>query len=216
MDSSAPSSDSPPIQIYAELLLNIRTISLTITLQSLSTYATTAVLSANGSSVTVSHDGHSATIRLPTQMQGGGSAALDIPAAPAKELTLRLQLEEKAPGLLRLDGLDGDEGVPWMAGEMEEGVESVRCRSCEAVVVDVHSRVREWRNMPSENWADMMDLWHCHKPHDTAPVGDETSSKGYSAARSRLAEEGIGYVSPSYFLFHESCLTNVGVQQVSC
>ncbi|KAG5354617.1 hypothetical protein CJU89_6391 [Yarrowia sp. B02] len=22
------------------------------------------------------------------------------------------------------------------------------------------------RNMPSEHWAEMMDFWHCHKPHD--------------------------------------------------
>jgi ubiquitin-protein ligase E3 D len=216
MDPSTPNPDSPPIQIYAELLLNIRTISLTITLQSLSTHATTAILSADGSSVTVTHDGHSASIRLPTQMEGGGSAALDIPAAPAKELTLRLQLEEKAPGLLRVEGLGGDDGAPWMAREMGGEDVKIKCRKCEAVVVEAGAKVRDWRDLPNENWADMMDLWHCHRPHNDTPGRDETSSKGYSAARSLRVDAGVGFVSPSYFLLSESDCSGISINKVSC
>ncbi|KAJ9646598.1 hypothetical protein H2199_002647 [Coniosporium tulheliwenetii] len=91
----------PQILLYAELLLNIRTVSLTATLQTESNKETKASLSADGETISLTHDGETASIRLPTKISGGG-AALTLPAAPAKELTLRLQLEEDRPGLLKL------------------------------------------------------------------------------------------------------------------
>jgi ubiquitin-protein ligase E3 D len=209
-DSLDPSQ--PPIQIYAELHLNIRTISLIITLQTASSHSTTATLSADGHSISVTHDGHHASIRLPTQMQGGGSAALDLPAAPAKELMLRLLLQEKSPGLLRVEGLEGDGEVPWMAREIMDGGKDirVRCRRCEAVVLDAAEKIREWKDLPNENWAEMMDLWHCHKPHDDDQTHDDGSAaKGYSATRSLQVEQGVGFISPSYFIVAAADCSNI-------
>jgi hypothetical protein len=144
-------------------------------------------------------------------MEGGGSAALDLPAAPAKELTLRLQLQEKAPGLLRLQELDADNGAPWMAGELMDGREvKLCCRNCSAVVLDASHKIREWRDLPNENWAEMMDLWHCHKPHDENQSHDEAgASKGYSATRSWQVEHAVGFVSMSYFLVVASDCSNI-------
>jgi ubiquitin-protein ligase E3 D len=203
--------ESPPIQIYAELLLNIRTISLVIVLQTASNHETTAVLSADGHSVTVTHDGHSASISLPTQMEGGGSAALDLPSTPAKDLTLRLQLQEKSPGLLRLDDLGRESCIPWMSNEMMAMHDSrLLCRYCSVVILNTSSKIKEWRDLPNESWAEMMEFWHCHKPHEDSKNHDESSqTKGYSATQYLQIESGRAFVSPSYFLVKPSDCSNV-------
>ncbi|TKA73318.1 hypothetical protein B0A49_03127 [Cryomyces minteri] len=100
------------ISLYAELLFHIRAVSFIASLQTNSSKTTRAELSADGEHINLTHDGEVATIRLPTKIAGGGSAVLTLPAVPSKELTLRLQLEERGPGLLRIDGGSADV-VPW-------------------------------------------------------------------------------------------------------
>ena len=91
-----PDMPTSNITLYAELLLHIRTITIFASLRSFHNHETKAELSADGSSVTVSHEGESATIRLPINAKVGGDAALTLPAhPPSKEITLRLQIEEK-------------------------------------------------------------------------------------------------------------------------
>ncbi|KAL8686404.1 MAG: hypothetical protein Q9224_005457 [Gallowayella concinna] len=68
-----------------------------------------------------------------------------------------------------------------------------------------------WKDMPSEDWAEMMDLWHCHKP-DTED-DDRASSvqqqqqqqqshlrKGYGAGNRIAPTPGVGLVDITYFL----------------
>lgn len=204
--------DQPPIQIYAELLHNIHTISLLITLSSVSNTQTSATLSADGSSLTVVHDGHSASIVLPTQMQGGGTATLQLPAAPAKELTLRLQLKEKEPGLLKLEEHNGGNEVPWGGSEMTLLESGLECGSCSAELV-ARETVKEWRDLPSEDWAEMMDLWHCHKPHDDETKVEEAGeTKGYAAGNRLRVDKGTGFISLSYFLVAKEDSKNVKVR----
>ncbi|OJJ99297.1 hypothetical protein ASPACDRAFT_120569 [Aspergillus aculeatus ATCC 16872] len=70
-----------------------------------------------------------------------------------------------------LAGRGGDEElvggfVPWRAPDMRPGTR-VRCRGCEGVVLDQPARSAGgwvWKDLPSGNWAEMMDFWHCHKP----------------------------------------------------
>lgn len=144
---------------------------------------------------------------------------LQLPSTSgAKELTVRLALEERdeddaGGGLVRVEGLTGDNDGAWDANEMS-GV-GVWCRECEAVLVSV-DRITEWRDLPSENWADMMDLWHCHKPHDENEHSipeeqEENSSKGYAATTSLVVSSGVGFVGPSYFLVARADCTNVKV-----
>jgi hypothetical protein len=192
----------PPIEIYAELLLHVGTISLIVTLHSLSTEATTATLSADRDSITVTHDGHSASIKLPTRIKGHSAASLDLPATPAKELTLRLVVEEASvPGasLIRNEDFSlTNRNIPWMSPALNEVSGDLACRNCRQTLVPKDS-IKKWKDMPSDNWAEMMDLWHCHKPKEDQ--NDQAgASKGYSASRSLSVASGIGFVSSSFFL----------------
>lgn len=38
------------------------------------------------------------------------------------------------------------------------------CSNCHAVIID--SKSLKFIDMPSEFWQEMMDFWHCHKPHE--------------------------------------------------
>ncbi|KAF2109491.1 ubiquitin-conjugating enzyme E2-binding protein [Lophiotrema nucula] len=208
----APGESS--ITLYAELLLHIRTVTLFASLKSSHAHETKANLSSEGCEVTITHEGERATIRLPVKATGGGDAALSFPASPSsKELTLRLQIEEQEGS----DFLRGDLAelrklniVPWDGASLNEREKvEVRCKSCSTVVV-AEGEVREWRDLPNENWAEMMDFWHCHKP-DEHHLHDHTheehmEKKGYAAGNKLAAQEGIGFVDlTSFLLFPRDC-----------
>lgn len=83
------------------------------------------------------------------------------------------------------------------------------CRGCTAVIVE-KGQVGEWRDLPSENWAEMMDFWHCHKPddhdHGNAHQHKDTnlaSIKGYGANTRFTAQVGVGFVDLASFLLAE-------------
>jgi hypothetical protein len=195
-----------PIELYSELLTNIRTVTLVATLQTKSNHETKAELSADGQTITVSHEGNSASIRLPTQMTGGGIATLTLPARPSKELTLRLQLEEKEPGLLKFE--NGSENlVPWPASAMSN---DVQCRMCGTDLLKSNV-VTEWKDLPNENWAEMMDFWHCHKPHEHNHGHDVSKSKGYSSSNKFEAVSGVGLVGLLYIILSADDCTNMKV-----
>jgi hypothetical protein len=196
-----------PIELYAELLTNIRTVTLVASLKSKSNHETKAELSADGQSITITHEDHSASIRLPTQMSGGGTAALILPATPSKDLTLRLQLEEKAPGLLKFE--NGSENlVPWPANALSD---RIQCHNCSTEFLK-DDAVKEWKDLPNENWAEMMDFWHCHKPEEHDHSHDDVAkSKGYSSSNKLEARPGVGLVGLSYILLEMSDCTNIKV-----
>ncbi|QDS68373.1 hypothetical protein FKW77_010740 [Venturia effusa] len=187
-----------PIELYAELLTNIRTVSFVASLRSESNKETKAELSADGQTITINHDGDSATMRLPTQMTGGGSASLSLPARPSKDLTLRLSVEEKEAGFLKFVDGSAENVVPWPANELSDGIE---CHICGAPLLQP-GRIDEWRDLPNENWAEMMDFWHCHKPHEHGghKHDDSSQSKGYSASSKFQAISRVGFVGLSYII----------------
>jgi hypothetical protein len=205
----------PPIQIYAELLLHVGTISLIITLHSLSTEATTATLSADRNTLTVTHDGYSAFITLPTRIKGQSTTSLDLPATPAKELTLRLVIEEEAAqneSLIRGEELfPANDSIPWMASEMTNNSGDLACRNCQHILVQ-SGIIKTWKDLPSDNWAEMMDLWHCHKPKEDQKE-ESGKTKGYSASRSLNVTSSVGFVSSSYFLVAPDDCINWKVSQ---
>ncbi|KAF2729681.1 hypothetical protein EJ04DRAFT_527615 [Polyplosphaeria fusca] len=213
----ALSPNETSITLYAELLLHIRTITVFASLQSFHTRETKATLSADGTSITVSHEGESATIQLPIKSPGGGDAALSLPAKPpSKDLTLRLQLEEK-DGSDLLGREQAEERklnlVPWDGASLNarDGVE-ILCKSCQSIIVP-RAKLREWRDLPNENWAEMMDFWHCHKPdehHLHSHTHDEsTDKKGYAAGNRLTAVQGRGFVDLASMLLHEQDCENV-------
>ncbi|KAF2869368.1 ubiquitin-conjugating enzyme E2-binding protein [Massariosphaeria phaeospora] len=199
------------IILYAELLLHIRTVTLYASLRTYHTRETKAQLSSNDTCITVTHEGISATIRLPIKVDGGGDAALSLPAQPpSKDLTLRLQIEERE-GTDLLGGTNAEARkvnlVPWDGASLRcmESVE-IACKNCHAVVV-TGGKISGWRDLPSENWAEMMDFWHCHKPdeHHLHDHTHETSvgQKGYAAGNRLNATEGVGFVDLASVLLKE-------------
>lgn len=202
------------ITLYAELLLNIRTVTLFASLRTVYTRETKAKLSIDGYEITVTHEGESATIRLPVKAQGGGDAALSLPAnPPSKEISLRLQIEEQ-DGSELFTGIQAEERkaniVPWDGASLNT-MKDVKafCKGCKECVLP-SGKIKEWRDLPNENWAEMMDFWHCHKPdehhlHDHTHH-DTVAKKGYAAANRLQAKNGIGFVDlASLLLKEEDC-----------
>ncbi|KAL4783501.1 ubiquitin-conjugating enzyme E2-binding protein [Aspergillus varians] len=122
-----------------------------------------------------------------------------------------------------------DNFVPWAAGDMAASTK-LRCGQCERVIIDTpdvatssslldeHSALQSaswvWKDLPSGNWAEMMDFWHCHKPDplegqdDHGPdkhlVEDENSKvKGYGASNQVLATPGTVLVDVATFLISD-------------
>jgi hypothetical protein len=199
------------ITLYAELLLHIRTITLFASLRTHHSYGTKAKLSSDGTCITVAHEGRSASIRMPFNVKGKGEAELELPSQPhSKEITMRLQLEELEDSDV-LGALQSEERkanvVPWDGASLDKQTDvEVRCKSCDGVIVP-EDKVAQWRDLPNENWAEMMDFWHCHKP-DEHHLHDRTheeavGAKGYAAGNRLEAAAGIGFVDLTSFLLHE-------------
>jgi len=206
-----PQLNESCIFLYAEVLLHIRTVTLFASLHTCHNRETKVELTANGRSITVTHEGESATLRLPIKVEGGGDAALSLPAQPPnKELTLRLQIQEKDDSDL-LAPLQSEERktniVPW-DGAFMSALENaiICCANCHQEVVPA-GKIRVWRDLPNENWAEMMDFWHCHKPdehhlHDHIQR-DAIGRKGYAAGNILRTVAGTGYVDLGSFLLKE-------------
>ncbi|KAI4920589.1 hypothetical protein J4E85_009356 [Alternaria conjuncta] len=212
-DNARPMSpNETSITLYAELLLHIRTVTLFASLRTNFSRSTDAKLSSDGSYITVSHEGQSASIRLPINVKGGGDAALELPSQPpTKELTLRLQLEEKEGsdllGTLQREDRQANI-VPWDGASLNDAKDvEMSCKGCDGILV-AKGKIQQWRDLPNENWAEMMDFWHCHKPdehHLHDHMHDEVvGQKGYAAGNRLQAMGGVGFVDLASFLLAES------------
>lgn len=60
------------------------------------------------------------------------------------------------------------------------------CHGCNASIID--STQANFRDMPSELWYEMMDFWHCHKPHNPSFIHD----KNYQHLEPQAGEVYIG------------------------
>ncbi|KAL4882757.1 ubiquitin-conjugating enzyme E2-binding protein [Aspergillus karnatakaensis] len=160
----------------------------------------------------------------PIQQNGNGEAP--------RECSYRMQVDDAE--LMQQRALDEhmDSFVPWPAGDMAP-LTKLRCEQCERIVLDMPSAALDslaldhgsavesrpvsqstgwtWKDLPSGNWAEMMDFWHCHKPdpHEEHGAGgtaqhaieDENSKvKGYGASNQVLATPGTVLVDVATFL----------------
>ena len=203
-----------PIHLYAEHLQNIRTLSVQASLATASNKETKATLSADRDSLTLSHEGRSATIQLPVSL-GHSDAILTIPASPNKDLSFRLTVEEKpgAVGVLGDSTQTSDVIIPWMASDLAPKT-GISCAKCGEPLMT--GNVQQWKDLPSEGWADMMDFWHCHKPdvpHDD-DHGADNAGRGFAANSKLVAQEGAGLVGPTDFLFATSNCSGVQVGKI--
>ncbi|KAI0967646.1 ubiquitin-conjugating enzyme E2-binding protein [Xylaria arbuscula] len=194
------------ILIYAELLSNIRQVSVGCALPTPVSTTTGATVSTDGRALTVTHDGSSETIQLP-------KAVTPFAQLPIKELgitSLSWRLPLAAPPTGRVQPMS-EESVPWSATDLEPG-SAMACRTCQSTIVDAGT-LKVWKDLPSENWAEMMEFWHCHKPH-THPNGNDEenlTSRGYGASSRISAQPGVGFIDLTSFLLANSDLATSSI-----
>lgn len=197
------------IYLYAEVLRNIKQITLYASLRTDKNESTKIDISSDRRYITVSHEDQVAKLLLP--MQVSGTAEVTIPVQKAKDLSIRLQLEDTDAVNPRIEDVSHD--GPWSAGALSPGAQ-IRCINCENIIMRTNVRF-QWKDLPSENWAEMMDFWHCHKPHDAEETSAKNSTvaetKGYGATSQIKASHGIGLVDSSTFLLAKDDCSGVRV-----
>ncbi|KAL8666939.1 MAG: hypothetical protein Q9168_007392 [Polycauliona sp. 1 TL-2023] len=198
------------ISIYAELLLNIRQITVVVSLPSAySNDATVVQLSEDRQSLCVFHDGQSVAVKLPAAVPPGFNPTV----APGSTNALSFRLPIIANDLL--SPTTTSTHAPkflWSAASMAPTT-WIACRFCRSLLVK--EQVGTWKDLPSENWAEMMDFWHCHKPdvddedHDTQK--QDGVGKGYGAGSMIRPTSGVGLVDViSLHLVQPDCNITVG------
>ncbi|KAJ9497161.1 hypothetical protein H2202_007317 [Exophiala xenobiotica] len=187
---------NPKIYLYAEALTNIRQLTLHASLQTEKNEHTKILISSDKNIITALHDGESSSIYLPTQISG--TANVTFPTDKRTEFSVRLQIDDTS----QLKGAHDEHGgieAPWCASDLSQKT-AIRCKSCNADIV--HSgRVTSWKDLPSDHWAELMDLWFCHKPHEAHSTEDQAArSRGFSSKSKLTVTSGIGMVDTVSFL----------------
>lgn len=192
-----------PILVYAERLSNIRQISISCSLHTPATLETKASITPNGQILTVNHDGVKASVRLPGPVLSTQQINPVWPVG-AKDLSWRLPLAPAG------SASQEEHDVPWSANDLQPESPIV-CRQCQATVVDT-GLIKVWKDLPSENWAEMMEFWHCHKPDHGHAHDESLASRGYGANSRISAQSGVGFVDLTSFLLAE---TDISASTVS-
>ncbi|MCJ1311372.1 hypothetical protein MMC25_005043 [Agyrium rufum] len=185
----------PAISIYAEYLSNIKQVSVSITLPSLATTTTSVALDEDQGNLTIRHEGDQITSILPAHVSN--NVPLEIPDTV---LSWSLRLPVAVERLIARNR-EHEEDVPWVAERLNQETE-IACCACRTNVLK--GPINRWSNLPSDNWAELMDFWHCHKPEN--PDGDHdqgSGSKAYAAGNKPQARRGVGYVNASSFVLHQ-------------
>lgn len=172
-------STSGAMYIHAELLAHIRQVSVVVSLPSPSTRETRASISDDRKTLSILHGAHATTFLLPAQI----APLPQLPQFPpgASEMSWRLPAADLPARPLAEDLLQ-TRSAPWSARDLTPSVDML-CRKCAAVLIPA-GKIELWKDLPSENWAEMMDFWHCHKPVDTnqeTKVHDDLPGHGASA-----------------------------------
>lgn len=235
--------ENPILSLHAELLPNIRHITLYVSLPAnLHAQNIQPIISLSQSrrSITVSlphpFDHVSDTIKLPARVSEASHRVLALMQqrdgvlgegkceADSREYSFRMQIDRESESLLsREEPIDGF--VPWTTSDMAPDTK-LRCGQCETVILDSPGNDTGagsggpsgwvWKDLPSGNWAEMMDFWHCHKPDPEPGEEDQKDKqdpnatvKGYGAANQVVAVPGTVLVDVATFLVSETECSNL-------
>ncbi|PHH65519.1 hypothetical protein CDD81_2299 [Ophiocordyceps australis] len=182
--------------IYAELLFNIRQVTVAVSLPSPRDATTAAKIVDEGRRLCLDHDGQSGSLDLPAAV--GFDASLGLSEGRLTELVWRLGVANALPRVLDTCA------VPWSALHLK-AASPVLCKTCRSCLVPPNV-VASWKDLPSDNWAEMMEFWHCHKPVNTQSESGHSAlaNRGYGANATMGAQTGVGLVGTSSFVFAES------------
>jgi hypothetical protein len=198
-----------PLHIYAEHLINIRTLTIQSTLPSPSNENTACTLSADGNILKLTHQGETASITLPVAVPAHASTSITIPTIPTKDLSFRVRLEYDDT---LQDRQSSETIIPWTAASLSHTVE-LRCKNCRAVILP-QGKIQTWKDLPSEGWAEMMEFWHCHKPNEPHNHEQQTDKKGYSAESKLAITPSVGLVNATSFILAAADCDNIKVGEL--
>ncbi|KIW22843.1 uncharacterized protein PV07_11096 [Cladophialophora immunda] len=211
----------PKIVLYAETLTHIGQLTLHASLQTEKNEHTKILLSSDKKVITAIHDGESSSIYLPTQISG--TAHVTFPIDKRTEISTRLQIDDVGQLKPTTEGLS-DVEAPWSAVSLHAR-SSICCGQCAAAIL-VTDKVTTWKDLPSENWAELMDFWFCHKPHNKQSPQDHAAQSANLAAKGKVTPTpGVGLVDMvSFLLCGEDCAnikvakdpTKAGVDILRC
>jgi HECT-like Ubiquitin-conjugating enzyme (E2)-binding len=207
-------SAMPTIYLYAEVLANIRQANLYASLETHKNEHTKIDIASDKKTVTVSHDGETASIYLPTEI--GGTAEVNIPVNRGKEMSVRLELAD----IMNMPSMENalENERPWSANDLTPNTH-IRCRSCKVELLDDETPT-VFKDLPSEHWAEMMDFWHCHRPHDHQPAPAKNTEeaaadiKGYGSSNKLKAMAGVACVDNGSVLLAEQSCRNIQVRRI--
>ncbi|EMR11680.1 hypothetical protein PNEG_00117 [Pneumocystis murina B123] len=95
---------------------------------------------------------------------------------------------------------------PWSAVYIDPNSDFC-CGFCLCFLLN-KDQIKHWRNLPSDNWVDMMDYWVCCKEKYNA-----FGNYGMLQKIKSLSDSGIIFVGLSYFLISEKNLQNIKVEK---
>ncbi|RKF66802.1 putative snf2 family helicase [Golovinomyces cichoracearum] len=194
---------TPSFSIYAELLINIRQISVLASLDTPCDSSTKIKLSEDGQQFSLFHNGQVNSLELPGKCFP--NFRLQAPLLGSKELSWRLPwVGQKA---MDLDPLNPE--TPWSAKFMNSSKE-LSCRACGEIILQRES-IKTWKDLPSEDWAEMMDLWHYDK---TTSPKSTLIDRAYGANSRFFAQPGIGLIDIMNFLLTEADCKNILIEKV--
>ncbi|TGZ77390.1 hypothetical protein EX30DRAFT_344174 [Ascodesmis nigricans] len=186
----ANSTTAPGLRYYCELLPNIQSISVYVSLPSPSDVSTRVVVPPGSRTLFLEHRGKTLTVKLPGPGNPNANPLIVTPQLHLASLSLRIPCAEKI-------AQETDNLTPWSARKLTTSpVASMQCRSCNATILP-KSRINTWKDLPSGNWAEAMDFWHCHKPHEKG--GEKGRYANYGSGFKVV--EGTGFVDGSGVLF---------------
>lgn len=192
---------------YAELLINVRIVTVFVQVSSqAASEEVTLKLNDDGLRATLMCQEDCVHLTLPAKVSSSHSGDLRLLPTDGQEKSIRLSLDESSNRSQDLVL----EAAPWSASDLRD-MECAHCRECRRDVLRP-GVIRTWKDLPSENWAEMMDFWHCHKPDESSNVadGDESQDqKGYSASNKLSAQAGTGFVDISHLLVAREDCSNI-------
>ncbi|KAI5789151.1 ubiquitin-conjugating enzyme E2-binding protein [Geopyxis carbonaria] len=181
---------------YAELLPNIRSISVSIAPPTPSNVSTRAIVTAGSSSILLQHDGICTSLVLPAKANPGPQEIVISPKPGEDNFSCRLPVIDSAVSS------ETENFTPWSAFTLSSSSSgSIHCGTCDSSLLDAGT-ITTWKDLPSANWAEMMDFWHCHKPDEKQRKSSPRTSGKYSSFGQELVvDSGTGLVEKGYFLF---------------
>lgn len=213
-DAALPSSPhnitdlNMPIHVYAEHLLNIRTLTIQVSLPTNSD--ATTLLFSDGDTFKISHQGEAVKVTLPVPVPASESVKLSSPPSPTNNLSFRVRLGDI--GLLQ-DSYSSETVIPWTSSTLTQQIE-LQCQGCHTELTP-RGTIQTWKDLPSEGWAEMMEFWHCHKPNEPHDHEHQTDKKGYSANSMLATTSSVGLVNATSFVLAADDCKNIKVGLMS-